>query len=120
MATRRECPAFRSASLCWIWMSSYMYRLCTVSPVPTARLTPSVVGSSRLSVEGCQLRCRPSGRHALARPSPGPLARHHDSGGEQFATPDTPRLVAFQCSGQASRPDRAVEAEGLGLFDIRR
>src|SRR3954454_20851542 len=55
----------------------------------------------------------------LPRPAPGPLARHHDTGDEQLATPDAPRLVPLQRPGQAGLPDRAGLAQCLRELDVR-
>src|SRR5664279_6030737 len=57
-------------------------------------------------------------RGDLARTAAGPLAGDHHSMVEDLATPDAPRFTAFEGTGQAGGPDRALDAEHLGLFQV--
>src|ERR671914_259320 len=58
------------------------------------------------------------GRGVLPRPAARPLPRNDHTAHEQFAAPNAPRLPTLERAGQASTPDRAVDAQRLGELDV--
>src|SRR5690606_12561165 len=86
-------------------------------PGPRPRAAPA-----RRSCGGLAGRAAVVGRldRVLPRTAPRPLPRHHDTGHEQLAAPDTPRLPPLQSTREALLTDRAVEAECLRRLDVCR
>src|SRR5215475_8493685 len=72
---------------------------------------------SKLSGAG---KLRIPGEVGLARAATRPLARDDHAVVEDLATPDTPRLAAVESTSKALDPDRAVDAERLGEFELGR
>src|SRR5205085_12604523 len=80
--------------------------------VSGSRARREVIGVGRSG--GCH------GDVVLARTATRALAGNDDTGNDELATPDAPRLAPGQRLGEAPGPQRAGDAEGLGGLDVGR